>query len=390
MSRAKRIRTRHVGVYEREITNKHGKPDIAYDITYKVDGRKIWECVGLRNADKMTAGLAARERAKRLDAKDFGTLVVPGDVPTFAEAWRLYHDKHLAGKASEKSDTGNYETHLKAVIGGKLLTKITPLTVQTIKKKLEETPKMPPRVKDEKRKLFYTENPQYLSPKTVAHVINLIGRVYRKCIAWEIYHGRIPTVGVQLEKSDNTRERFLTEEEAQALLDTLKLSSPQWHDIALLSLHTGMRLEEIFSLKVHQVNLESGIIHVMDAKSGTRAAFMTQEVKQMLKEALAKSTGPDAPVFPQRSGGHIRYISSAYTRAVDKLFNEGITDRRHKVVFHTLRHTFGSWLAQKGVPLYTIGELMGHATLEMTKRYAKLSPDSKREAIAKLNGVTSR
>jgi site-specific recombinase XerD len=57
--------------------------------------------------------------------------------------------------------------------------------------------------------------------------------------------------------------------------------------------------------------------------------------------------------------------------------NDGATDRRQRVVFHALQRPFGSWLAIRGAPLYIIGSLMGHSTLEMTKRYAHLCPDAK-------------
>ena len=52
-----------------------------------------------------------------------------------------------------------------------------------------------------------------------------------------------------------------------------------------------------------------------------------------------------------------------------------------KAVFHTLRHTFESWLAINVTPLYTIKELMGHKTLTMTERYAHLIPDHKNQAV---------
>ena len=65
--------------------------------------------------------------------------------------------------------------------------------------------------------------------------------------------------------------------------------------------------------------------------------------------------------------------------------NDGITNSAQKVVFHTLRHTFCSWLAIRGVPLYTIGKLAGHTTPDMARRYAKLSPDAKREAIQQIS-----
>ena len=54
------------------------------------------------------------------------------------------------------------------------------------------------------------------------------------------------------------------------------------------------------------------------------------------------------------------------------------------MVFHTLRHTFASWLALNGTPLLAIKELGGWQSLDMVERYAHLVPDQKREAIQKL------
>jgi integrase len=67
--------------------------------------------------------------------------------------------------------------------------------------------------------------------------------------------------------------------------------------------------------------------------------------------------------------------------------NAGIKDPRQKVVFYTLRHTFASWLVQKGVPLYNVSQLMGHSDLQMTKRYAHLAPENQKAAIMVLEGV---
>lgn len=57
--------------------------------------------------------------------------------------------------------------------------------------------------------------------------------------------------------------------------------------------------------------------------------------------------------------------------------------------FHDLRHTFASWLAQKGRPLPEIREALGHRTLAMTLRYAHLSPENRRAAVASLDGILS-
>jgi integrase len=70
-----------------------------------------------------------------------------------------------------------------------------------------------------------------------------------------------------------------------------------------------------------------------------------------------------------------------------------LKDARQRVVFHTFRHTFrhtfASWLVVDGVPRYTVAELMGHSTLEMTRRYSHLAPDTVRKAAMSLQGKLS-
>jgi hypothetical protein len=61
----------------------------------------------------------------------------------------------------------------------------------------------------------------------------------------------------------------------------------------------------------------------------------------------------------------------------------------YKVVLHTFRHTFGSWLAMAGEGLQTIKELMGHSRIEQTERYAHLCPDKKRQAVHSLEKMFS-
>jgi integrase len=61
--------------------------------------------------------------------------------------------------------------------------------------------------------------------------------------------------------------------------------------------------------------------------------------------------------------------------------NKGYTDKRQHISFHSMRHTFASWLAIQGESILTIGALLGHKSVSMTKRYAHLSPDHKRRAV---------
>ena len=58
-----------------------------------------------------------------------------------------------------------------------------------------------------------------------------------------------------------------------------------------------------------------------------------------------------------------------------------LRDSKNRVVIHTLRHTFASQLAINRTPIFTIQKLMNHSNINMTLRYAKLSPDSGRDFV---------
>lgn len=65
-------------------------------------------------------------------------------------------------------------------------------------------------------------------------------------------------------------------------------------------------------------------------------------------------------------------------------FNKNVSDPRQRVVFHTLRHTYASWLAEAGTDIYTIGKLLGHSTVQMSARFAHLGAGAMQEAVKRL------
>jgi integrase len=82
-------------------------------------------------------------------------------------------------------------------------------------------------------------------------------------------------------------------------------------------------------------------------------------------------------VFGARNFDHFR---SAWERALTRA---KLADFR----WHDLRHTYASWLVQKRVTLLEVKDLLGHASLSMTKRYSHLAPEHLRQATASLDGV---
>jgi integrase len=181
-------------------------------------------------------------------------------------------------------------------------------------------------------------------------------------------------------------------EEAELLLKELKrnhhykneyreLNDPTLHDIALISLQTGARAGEIFNLKGQDVDFQNGLVALRDTKNKeTRYAPMTRDIKIILKRRLPENLGNY--FFADQDGKKIKEVSNAFSAIVDKLeLNKNVKDQRQRVVFHTCRHTFASWLAIQGTPLYTIAKLMGHKSIAMTERYSHLSPDHKKDAV---------
>jgi integrase len=149
--------------------------------------------------------------------------------------------------------------------------------------------------------------------------------------------------------------------------------------LVLLSLNTGLRRGELFSLHWADVQWQTRtlIVHGKTAKSRqTRHLPLNAEALQVLTLWREQSSG-DGVVFPGKNGGRLDNVRTAWGGV---LTAAGIRDFR----WHDLRHTFASKLVMASVPLNTVRELLGHKTLAMTLRYAHLAPDHKADAVERL------
>lgn len=363
---------KYKGVYYRDSSKRRhlGKPDRCFDICYRNSrGKLVWEKIGWMS-EGYNAAVADQLRSDRIRAVRHGD-ELPREKEaeiTLGEVWKLYNEWLKTGKKGADTDRSYYKNHIEPIFAEKMLSEISPFDLEKLKEDLT------------------TKN---LAPATVKHVLVLIRQLINKAIAWSKWHGENPIKKIKLPKLNNRRERFLSKKEAQILLNELKTVSIQLYNISLLSLHTGMRAGEIFSLKWGHIDKNNNLIHIADPKSGhARKVFMTSTVKGMFKSI--DSGEPEELVFKSRVKDQIDRISYSFRRAVDRLgFNKGITDRRQIATFHTLRHTFASWLALQGTPILTIKELLGHQSLAMTERYSHLTPDHKRDAIKGIEKILS-
>ena len=238
----------------------------------------------------------------------------------------------------------------------------------------------------EKLKKTMTEGRQ--SPRSVEYALSVVRQIFNTAKRLGAFEGENPTAKVKFPKPDNGRMRFLTHEEASALLESLKGKGANVHDMTLLSLNCGLRFGEIASLTWQDVDTEKGVLTIRDAKAGSRYAFLTEQAAEMLKNRLQGN--PSDYVFQGRKG-KLNQISLTFSRTVDKLkLNEGVDDPRLRICFHSCRHTYASWMIEHGQDLYTVQKLLGHKTNVMTQKYAHMAENKLRGAAQALSMALQR
>ncbi|MCA1906237.1 MAG: site-specific integrase [Desulfarculus sp.] len=383
-----RISTEHKGIRYREHATrlyqepgKKKRPDRYYFIRHAVDGKVIEEGVGwesegftiqkvlLMRAQLQEAkrtGQGHRSLGERHEAAKAAEDERRQEVMTFADlAGRYLEWARASRKSTLPHDERRLRLHVLPVLGPMLLKDVRAPHVETLKVRGQEAG---------------------LAPASVAHNLQLVRLLFNWAARMDLYQGPNPTRLVRFPKLNNRRLRFLSYDEAERLLDALAERSQDMADMALVSLYAGLRFGEIRDLSWQDVDLEHGTIAVLDPKSGeSRHAYLSERLKDMFERRKA-DRGDSQLVFPGRFGGKIDKVPRTFDRVVSELgFNNGVTDRRQKIVFHSLRHSFASWLALQGTPLLAIKELMGHKTVEMTMRYAHLIPDQKRSAVETLD-----
>jgi integrase len=180
--------------------------------------------------------------------------------------------------------------------------------------------------------------------------------------------------------------RFHTFEETERFL---RAAAPEWKAFLVTALKTGLRVGELLALRWEDLDLFAGRLVVRrtlsrsqegSPKGGrTREVPLSDEAVATLK-AHRHLKGPY--VFCEPDGKRLTHsrVKDVVPRTCAK------AQLAKRLTTHDLRHTFASHLVMRGVALKAVQELLGHATIDMTMRYAHLSPNVKREAVQLLDG----
>lgn len=249
-----------------------------------------------------------------------------------------------------------------------------------------------------------------IKPSTVNRDLQGLKSVLNRAVEWQAIT-ESPAANVKRVRIEQEhRVRYLEEEECKRLLAALKDRDDErrqarisgiehavirnreplkvfkgtytdyLHPLVILVMNTGLRRSEALSLTWSQVRLaDRPLITVKAAhsKSGkTRRIPLNDKAVNVL--ARWKKQGSGQGLVFTHQGKRILRVDTAWRNLMAKAKLDDFN-------FHDMRHDFASQLVMKGVDLYTVRELLGHGSIEMTQRYAHLAPGRLHQAVRTLD-----
>lgn len=230
-------------------------------------------------------------------------------------------------------------------------------------------------------------NGEKIPAKTVSNTtINRDIEVLRKMFNIAIENGWLvknPCANIKKLRQTNKIERFLSSDEEIALLEVCKGRFEYIKPIIQFALNTGMRKEEILSLKWRCVDFEENKITLLDTKNGEkRFVPMNSDTRTILIEARKKRVCDYVFANPITQNRYADLKGSF--KAVCKL--AGIENLR----FHDLRHTAATRMANDKANILVVQNILGHKDIKTTMRYAHPIPEEAIKAVELLSNYAER
>lgn len=180
---------------------------------------------------------------------------------------------------------------------------------------------------------------------------------------------------------DNIKERYLTSDEEDKILNACTGRFAYLKPIILCALHTGMRAGEILNLPWNCVDLKSNYITLLLTKNGKKRYIAINSILKEVLTELSENKLSEEYVFPNPQTNNPYYDLKGFSKLCKHI---GIKN----LVFHDLRHSAATRMVAAGIGLATVKSILGHSDLKTTSRYAHpISQENQKavEALAKYN-----
>lgn len=206
------------------------------------------------------------------------------------------------------------------------------------------------------------------APKTVKHYRDTARAIFNLALD-RGYIAANPARGAKIPRQPEARDREITEEEFDAILENHWCSGVTW--ALVLGWYCGLRLREAVELTWDRIDLDERLIRLEAEHTKTRTRRkvpIPEELAEMLEEWTDEEREGRLTTCKANN------VTLAWTRACQDL---GIENAR----FHDLRHSYGTRLRRAKVDQWTIAKVMGHTSLQTTKQYMEHDDDDLRAAI---------
>jgi integrase len=215
-------------------------------------------------------------------------------------------------------------------------------------------------------------------PSTFNHYRALLMLTYREARR----AGKVnvnPARDVRHRREDNSRVRYLTDAEEKKLRKVIEASYAEHLPEFELGLSSGLRKGSMYSLAWEMVDWTGRMLNIPTSKNGEALHIPLNNAALAALKTVYRRGEQTGRVFQSEKTG--KPLGNSRHWFEDALDKAKITDFH----WHDLRHCFATKLRMKGAKLEDIGELLGHKSLTMTKRYAHLGPNQLHEVAALLN-----
>ncbi|MBU0598287.1 tyrosine-type recombinase/integrase [Patescibacteria group bacterium] len=210
------------------------------------------------------------------------------------------------------------------------------------------------------------------APQTINLCLNAIKFYYREIIKPSRH------ISLKFAKRPSKLPVILSNSEILKMIDSIRNAK---HKLLIsLTYGSGLRVSEIVSLKVKDLDLEELVIHIKQAKGKRdRITIFPGKLKQDMQSFIDGKEKNDY-VFASERGGKLS------SRTAQKVFEHALKRAgiQKQASFHSLRHSFATHLLENGTDIRYVQELLGHQNIRTTQRYTQVTHTSLKKIISPL------
>lgn len=230
------------------------------------------------------------------------------------------------------------------------------------------------------------EQDRGLKPSTVKSRLSLVKAFVRFLVRREVVSAEVLERNIRI-KVPELLPRAMEADDVKQLLAVV--SKVRDRAMILVLLRTGMRIGELLSTTVNDLNLNDRKILIFQSeKTGVgRVVYLSDDAHQALMAWLAERDPQKQQLFYAQGRDSLTY-TAARVMLHKYLDQAGLSHKGHSL--HSLRHTFASELLNAGMRLECLQQLLGHTNLEVTRRYAKLTDKTREEEYFRAMALIER